>query len=97
MKDGSGRLERFTSVESAHLADPGHRPSFSKHWESIRVNPNRLEEVQGARILLFDDVITTGNTALACRRHLLQVEAVSITGIYLGKTWGREMDIEVPF
>ncbi len=45
---------------------------------AIAIRPGRAEAVQGRRVLLIDDVLTSGATARACTRALLDAGASSI-------------------
>lgn len=52
---------------------------------AIRVAPRRAAEVAGRHVLLIDDVLTTGATASACCRALLQAGAVSVDVLTLAR------------
>ncbi len=61
------RLGRLPAAERAALL-----------MGAIAVRPNRAAAVAGRRVLLIDDVLTSGATARACTRALLDAGAASI-------------------
>jgi ComF family protein len=45
---------------------------------AFQISPDRQSEVQGRRIVLIDDVLTSGATADACARALLRAKATQV-------------------
>jgi ComF family protein len=52
---------------------------------------NRRREVDGKRLLLVDDVMTTGATAAACARELKRAGAASVTLLALARVDRRRL------
>jgi hypothetical protein len=78
-------LFRRESVTPAHLSYPGQRPTSTEHFQSLGCRKANLE---GAGIILFDDVITTGDTSQACKRRLQQdAKCGEVVRLFLGKTF----------
>ena len=53
---------------------------------AFAVEPLRTTQVQGQRIVLVDDVMTTGATLEAAAQALLQAGAASVAGLVLART-----------
>lgn len=80
-KNVSGLLVRHTKIQK--LAAGGDR-SIDVHLSSIAVDDRR--PIAGQAVLLIDDVMTTGNSLLACRRLLLDAGAGVVKCVALGRT-----------
>ncbi|QQO16086.1 hypothetical protein JJB99_08010 [Bradyrhizobium diazoefficiens] len=79
--DATEVLVRKKPVEK--LAHGGDR-SRRNHLKSIAVESPQL--IRGRRVLLLDDVVSTGNSLRACRDLLLSAGARSVYCAALGKT-----------
>jgi predicted amidophosphoribosyltransferase len=79
--DATGCLVR--TLQIAKLARGGDR-SLQKQLETLAVI--RPELIMGRRVLLLDDVTTSGNSLLAGRIRLSQAGAKSITMFAVGRT-----------
>lgn len=53
---------------------------------AFRVSPRHLRELQGKRIVLIDDVLTTGSTVNECAKVLLEAGASSVHVLAVAKT-----------
>jgi hypothetical protein len=77
-------LYRRESVTPAHLACPGQRPTSTEHFQSLACNK---ADLGGAGLILFDDIVTTGDTSQACKRRLQQdAKCGEVVRLFLGKT-----------
>jgi hypothetical protein len=77
-------LFRTESVTPAHLAYPGQRPTSTEHFQSLGCDKVDLD---GAGLILFDDIVTTGDTSQACRRRLQKdTRCGDVLRLFLGKT-----------
>lgn len=52
------------------------------HFDSMRVNPESLTALRGARVLLYDDIVTYGSTSEAGRNLLLLAGAARVDTIF---------------
>ena len=83
IQNGTGVLVRKISVPSAHLAGSlEERPKEALHNFSISCTG----DIHDLRVLLFDDILTTGATANACIKKLFRCGASEVYLITLAKT-----------
>lgn len=81
MKNCSKALIR---VEEHEKLSTGGERSIESHMRTIDVDEHT--DLQGKKVVLIDDVTTTGNSILACARKLKEVGASSVAAIAIGKT-----------
>ncbi len=71
--DGLARMRQTAAL--------GHK-SASERWDEVgavfAVRPGRVEALAGRRVLLIDDVMTSGATARGCAVRLLEAGAASV-------------------
>ncbi len=83
LEDGSAVLVRSRSIPK--LAKGGNR-NMEVHLNSIRINRKCGIDVSGKNVLLVDDVITTGNSVLACASILKDAGARNVFILTMAKT-----------
>ena len=69
-------LQRVRATES--LGDKGRTERAETVRGAFVVRPSRVAQVAGRRVVLIDDVLTTGATAGACTRALLDAGAARV-------------------
>jgi hypothetical protein len=85
-------LHRVCSVPKSATAAPGRRPSVSRHYESLHVEPPLTNLVS---VLLIDDVITRGRTLLAAAARVREaIPCAHVRAFALLRTMGLAPDIE---
>ena len=62
----------------------GYARRHSQLEDAIRVR--KLKTIKGAKILLVDDVITTGSTLEVCAKHLKEAGALSVSAVCFAQT-----------
>ena len=77
------RREGDIGSAAAHQADPAtiglSRSQRANNVQgAFKVAADRSAEIQGRRIVLIDDVLTSGATADACARALLRAKAAQV-------------------
>ena len=82
LKMGEHILYRRLPLNPQHKSKNG----IKAHYESLNLEKSFVSEIKDQHILLFDDVITSGNTFLGCAQLLLDNGAKKITGVILGST-----------
>jgi hypothetical protein len=78
-------LFRKESVTAAHMAYHGQRPTATEHFRSLGC---RKADLDGAGVILFDDIRTTGDTSQACRWRLQQnAKCGEVVRLFLARTF----------
>lgn len=81
-----GALQRVITVQKSSQAEPGLRPIYTTHLNSIRYAGPSLNAAEQT-IIMVDDVITRGETSKACRDILKQATHCNrVLGLFVGKT-----------
>ena len=81
MIDGSKLLVRHTYHEKSSA---GGTRTIDSHLLTMRLAENK--DIKGRKIIVIDDVTTTGNSLLACRKLLLKAGAERVCLVAIGKT-----------
>ena len=63
------------------------RLSRTERAHNLEGRVEAMADVGGMRLLLIDDVITTGASIRSCAQALLDRGAVSVTACALGRVW----------
>jgi ComF family protein len=79
------------ATESTHQVGAERDARFDNVRDAFWVDPMRLNRVQGQRLVLLDDVMTTGATLFEAARTLRAAGAAHITGMVLARTESREL------
>jgi ComF family protein len=81
-------LQRAT--ESTHQVGAERDARFDNVRDAFWVDPTRLSQVQGRRLVVLDDVMTTGASLFEAARTLRTAGAAHITGMVLARTETKE-------
>lgn len=81
-----GLLEKVRATGSMRMADGRTRRSMLE--DSFAVSSQYVSIIQGKRICLVDDVVTTGSTADACARALKAAGATQVVLLVFGASSG---------
>lgn len=82
------------ATDSAHQVGAERDARFDNVRDAFWVDPLRLSRVQGLRLVLLDDVMTTGASMFEAARTLRTAGAAHITGMVLARTESRELGHE---
>lgn len=74
------------ATESAHQVGAERETRFDNVRDAFWVDPLRLNRVRGLRLVLLDDVMTTGASIFEAARTLRAAGAAHITGMVLART-----------
>jgi ComF family protein len=80
------------SGESAHQVGASREERFDHVRDAFWVAPDRAPALRGQRIVLLDDVMTTGASLYEAARALRAAGVAHITGMVLARTEARNID-----
>lgn len=78
------------SGESAHQVGASREERLDHVRDAFWIAPDRMSDVRGQRVVLLDDVMTTGASMHEAARALHAAGAAHITGMVLARTEARE-------
>jgi predicted amidophosphoribosyltransferase len=78
-------LFRERSVLPSHMATYWQRLSVKDQFDSLGCSKANLA---GAGVILFDDIVNTGDTSQACKRRLQDAKCGEVVRLFLGRTEG---------
>lgn len=81
-------LQRVRATQPLHDKGPAARQA--ELTGAIRANPARLARLRGARVLLVDDVLTSGATAASCAMALRAVGVAHVDLLVAARTVRRD-------
>lgn len=76
-------------------APMGHHDAASRHdmmQDAITVRPHRAGRIAGRRIVLVDDVMTSGATSTACALALLDADAARVDALVVARVPDPDLD-----
>jgi ComF family protein len=81
---GQGLERRRATRSQGHLSANARRLNVAG---AFRVRPSRRREIEGRRVLLIDDVYTTGATIMACAKSLSDGGAAGVDVLVLARVF----------
>ena len=81
--DMTSAIERHTTVRASHK---GGKRSVKLHLKSCRLRAESAELIRGQRVVLLDDVRTSGSSIDACLELLNEAGPAELTYVVLGQT-----------
>lgn len=77
-------LLRHNTQRLQHQLSRAERLSHAQH--ALSLNPEAVTHLLGQRVVLVDDVMTTGATLYAAAQHLLNAGATQVSSVVLART-----------
>lgn len=93
---GSECVSLFTHKNVDEQKTLTREARFANTKKSYFLKENRKESVEGKRVILYDDVITTGATLSACVTLLKKAGAKEIVVLTFGKTYLGDQKPKIP-
>lgn len=85
-RDGSDLIIRKYSIKPQHKSYGDERLSIPSHLNSLDIDKTKLDLIDGKNVILFDDVLTTGNSMKSSSVLLFKHKAQSVIQFALSKT-----------
>jgi predicted amidophosphoribosyltransferase len=77
-------LVRRSTQRLQHQLDRAQRRTHAQ--QALALNPQQAPALRGQRVLLIDDVMTTGATLYAAAEHVLRAGAAQVSSVVIART-----------
>ncbi len=85
-RDASDFIIRKYSIKPQHKSYRNERLSIASHLDSLDICKSKIDLIEGKNIILFDDVLTTGNSMKSSSHLLFKHKAQNVIQFTLSKT-----------
>jgi hypothetical protein len=91
-------FDAFFVKQSVLESHKSNNRDVQKKLDNLGLNEKFLEKLSKNKVVIFDDVLTTGSTFKAAQTKLLEVhDALKIIGIFIAKTVCKDIEYEEDF
>ena len=78
--------KKLSEGKSWTIEEEREQMKGTSHKDVVSNLSIKKRDVDGMHVILFDDVLTSGQSFIQLKRRMIDVGAKSVTGIFLGKT-----------